>query len=103
MNLIDPAEKYIDVFHLKTALPLINFTGQAPGGKSLRARPEPPPPPVQADQPESDDPDEEAERLGQALRRSRGNVAKAARALGYSPQRLHYRLKKLGLNSDDFK
>ncbi len=41
--------------------------------------------------------------LEDALRRNRGNVARCARELGYSPQRLHYRLKKFNLNSSDYK
>ncbi len=45
----------------------------------------------------------EISRLEDTLRRNRGNVARSARELGYSPQRLHYRLKKFGLNSADFK
>lgn len=56
--------------------------------------------------PQTDDEDffaEEIARLSAALRRSRGNVALAAKSLGYSPQRLHYRLKKFGLSGSDFK
>ena len=58
-----------------------------------------------AGQPIEDDDDfaEEISILSAALRRSRGNVARAAKALGYSPQRLHYRLKKFGLSASDFK
>ena len=102
MNLIDPAEKFIDVFHLKNALPLINFDGRSPRPALSGAQPRLTPPAVSAHEPE-DDFAEEAELLIGALRRTRGNVAKAARALGYSPQRLHYRLKKLGIDSADYK
>ena len=82
LNLIDPLDLVIKPEHLKATL-------------SLRP-PQPAFSPIQGEEPD----DEAAEMafLTQALSRNRGNVAKAARSLGYSPQRLHYRMKKLGLS-----
>jgi arginine utilization regulatory protein len=40
----------------------------------------------------------EQQMLVNALIRSRGNAASAARSLGISPQSLHYKLKKYRLN-----
>ena len=45
----------------------------------------------------------EANALARALRSSAGNVALAARLLGLSPQLLHYKMKKHGLNATAFK
>ena len=45
----------------------------------------------------------EEEAIRRALRASGGNVARAARMLGIlSPQSLHYKLKKYGLNRKEF-
>jgi arginine utilization regulatory protein len=45
----------------------------------------------------------EAAAIRRALLASGGNVARAARLLGLlSPQSLHYKLKKFGLNRKDF-
>lgn len=118
MNVIEPADAHINLEHLTVALPEVRF-GPAqpkeagPGGRGIRNRP---PPPVERISPgrefipspvagagAEDDYAEEIAGLSAALRRSRGNVARAAKTLGYSPQRLHYRLKKFGLSGADFK
>jgi arginine utilization regulatory protein len=44
----------------------------------------------------------EQQMIMNALTRSRGNAAKAARYLGISPQSFHYKIKKFGLNRKDF-
>ncbi|MDR1921612.1 MAG: sigma 54-interacting transcriptional regulator [Candidatus Adiutrix sp.] len=93
LNLAEIHEIAISLKHLQTALPLMKF-GLSP--------PAPPPPAPPAPGLE-DDFTQEAANLSEVLRKSRGNVAKAARLLGYSPQKLHYRLKKLGLNRADYK
>ncbi len=131
MNLIDEDAAIVDVSHLRAALPLTDFSAQLStagfsNGPTAPAMPAADvarasrlgrtmvgggaPPAVEeaepVSQPDGDDYDEyaeETERLTEALRKSRGNVARAAKSLGYSPQRLHYRLKKLGLDSADFK
>ncbi|MDR1165057.1 MAG: sigma 54-interacting transcriptional regulator [Deltaproteobacteria bacterium] len=115
MNVIDPAESVIHLEHLQTALPLAKFGETRPeeaerlsgAGVTLPSRPERVSAPYgAADVLEAEEDDEFAEeiaRLTAALRRSRGNVARAAKAMGYSPQRLHYRLKKFELSSADYK
>ncbi len=103
MNLIDEHETTISLKHLQTALPLMRFDGGSPfrpaalagGGK----RPERPAP----DRADEDEFTAEARLLTETLRQTRGNVAKAARLLGFSPQKLHYRLRRLGLSSVDYK
>ncbi len=40
--------------------------------------------------------------IAKALRASAGNIAMAARLLGISPQLMHYKMKKYGLNKRDF-
>ncbi len=47
--------------------------------------------------------DNEIKTIRQALEESRGNGAKAARQLGISPQLLHFKTKKYGINRMDFK
>jgi arginine utilization regulatory protein len=44
----------------------------------------------------------EQQMIMNALARSRGNAARAARSLGISPQSFHYKIKKFGLNRKDF-
>ncbi len=103
MNLLDTHEKTITLEHLQTALPLMRFDGRA---ATLPLPRKDGPDPLQAPLPphvDYDDFTEEARQLSEALRKARGNVAKAARLLGFSPQKLHYRLKRLGLNSTDYK
>lgn len=109
MNLIDDNERIICLKHLQMALPLLSFDGRA-GLKPETAGDEAvfskiSPPLLLAAPPDNDDDDyaAEAEQLSEALRKTRGNVAKAARLLGFSPQKLHYRLRRLGLNSADYK
>ncbi|MDL2260541.1 sigma 54-interacting transcriptional regulator [Deltaproteobacteria bacterium OttesenSCG-928-K17] len=121
MNYIDDTVEYINTTHIRAAVPLIDFdrkpfsshgggvnssAGQGLMSRSLAASSgvfaAPSSPPV-ARPDEADDFDGEAEQISQCLRKTRGNVARAARMLGYSPQRLHYRLKKLNINSADFK
>lgn len=113
MNVIDPSESHIHLDHLNAALPLARF-GRSPiedAGQPQAAEPEalsqtkPAVPVIAAPVPEEEEDEftEEIVRLSAALRRSRGNVARAAKWLGYSPQRLHYRLKKFGLSGSDFK
>ena len=104
MNLLDGHERIITLEHLQTALPLMKFDGRASERPKtlMDGSDRPPPGPANlADGCEDDA--EETERLAETLRKTRGNVAKAARLLGCSPQKLHYRLKRLGLNSAEYK
>ncbi|MDR3037771.1 MAG: sigma 54-interacting transcriptional regulator [Candidatus Adiutrix sp.] len=104
MNIIDPTETVIGLEHLQTALALANFGGAQPAGRDQAGRLSPAPERPEPEPPGGiDDFKTESARLTEALRRSRGNVARAARSLGFSPQRLHYRLKKLGLSCADYK
>jgi len=113
MNVIDPVETCIKPEHLNAALRLIRFGAAAPLKDLRPPRPAETPAYQRPGQPAAfpagveaevdDDYAEEIASLSAALRRSRGNVARAAKSLGYSPQRLHYRLKKFGLSSSDFK
>jgi arginine utilization regulatory protein len=92
LNVIPPLETVIQPEHLKTILSLTRVAA--------------PPPDRLYDASEvggSEAGTDELDLLTRALRLSRGNVARAARSLGYSPQRLHYRLKKLGLSGSSHK
>lgn len=103
MNLIHENEPIITLEHIKAALPLMRFDlGNEKQPKRLIIDSEQ----ETAFQPSTeaiDDFEQETELLAGVLRKTRGNVAKAARFLGYSPQKLHYRLKRLGLNGGDYK
>jgi arginine utilization regulatory protein len=102
MNILEDHERTITLSHLRAALPLMRFDGR--GHVRLKTmmgvsgQPAPPPP---ADR--YDDDAQEAEQLAETLLKTKGNVARAARLLGFSPQKLHYRLKRLGLNSAEYK
>lgn len=101
LNLMEPSELTITLGHLQTALPLMRFDHQAFPGQPSGGRARPTPGPSQPE--DEDDFSQEKRQLAEGLRRARGNVAQAARRLGWSPQKLHYRLKKLGLDAASFK
>lgn len=104
MNLLDTPETVITLDHLHAALPLMRFDKQAIIGRPDITNGLPPMPvSPHLDQDEYDEFSEESKKLTEILRKTRGNVARAARLLGFSPQKLHYRLKRLGLNSADYK
>ena len=100
MNLLDDFEKTITLEHLQAALPLMKFDGRGNERPTTIMDNGERPPPVPGGY---DDEEAEAELLAETLRKTRGNVAKAARLLDYSPQKLHYRLKRLGLVSSEYK
>ncbi len=67
----------------------------------VRAAPSPSPSPPAGSRPEAID--EEARLIAERLKEAYGNVALAARLMGLSPQLLHYKIKKYGLNPRVFK
>ena len=122
MNVIDDKESVISMKHLPRhlqafnlecgpgdpALPLLSPhfpESRAPGSPSLpaaagKSAPRVGPP---AETLEGAKNSVEAEAIRRALLAAEGNVARAARMLGLlSPQSLHYKLKKHGLNRKDF-
>jgi arginine utilization regulatory protein len=106
MNAIEPKDTMITLSHLNTALPLGKFINEvvrdfAEKDRAIdRGRG-----PFAAGIPFDTDDDfaKEIALLSAALQKTRGNVARAAKSLDYSPQRLHYRIKKLGLSVETFK
>ena len=104
MNLLDDHEKTISLEHLKAALPLMRFDQTGVTRPSTLTDHGLGSPLAGLNSTNCfDDLAVEAEMLSETLRKVKGNVAKAARLLGYSPQKLHYRLKRLGLNSNNYK
>ncbi len=115
MNLVGPGEAFIDTAHLPPHL-------RKPDGVQLQGPPASAPPTICPAAPEAGSPAPgaapehapvenlvqardmvEAAAIRRALLASGGNVARAARVLGLlSPQSLHYKLKKYGLNRKDF-
>ena len=126
MNIIEPTETIIDHKRLKEALPLTNFTGglkpEMNGAQFLRTMSLYPnenrilennligrnlgEDGLSGFEKNSVDGADylalQAAMIDRALRKSRGNVAQAARSLGFSPQRLNYQMKKHGLARSDY-
>ncbi|MDR2459375.1 MAG: sigma 54-interacting transcriptional regulator [Deltaproteobacteria bacterium] len=99
MNVIEPTDTTINLDHLKSAIPLGKLNIARYQELSLQAQSANP----SADEDMDDDYAREIAILSKALQKSRGNVARAAKSLAYSPQRLHYRIKKLGVSVSTFK
>ncbi len=81
---------------------VLSFIGQAPPESAI---PRPPTPPVRNPLMEHQrrSRDEEKRLIADYLRQSFGNVALAARLMGLPPQKLHYKIKKYGIDVGNFK